>query len=317
MATNTLTAMILTRAGQVVLTNFVKRMLPLRLFSTNIGPDPGVKGSTIQVPLVTAAGDAGDLHDDYSDVRSSATENSAVSTVSVTMAEQPINGFELSDIEMTQVHENFLPDFLINRAVQCANSVANACHKYILNLMTAANFTNTPLTVLAANFDLDAVMNFGADLADADWPVDDDTIPIVMGVKPSYYAKLKQDNAIQDASASQMDVTRTGRLNRRVDIFDIYQSARIPTVGSTAATENLVGFAALPDAIAWAQRPVEPQDDNQLVEWDTMIDDQTGLSLSYRSWYDPDKGKRYFTYETLFGASRANAAHLTRIRSAA
>jgi hypothetical protein len=48
-----------------------------------------------------------------------------------------------------------------------------------------------------------------------------------------------------------------------------------------------------------------------------LTDEQTGLSLSYRSWYDPDKGKRYFTYETLFGASKGNPSHLTRIRSAA
>jgi len=65
--------------------------------------------------------------------------------------------------------------------------------------------------------------------------------------------------------------------------------------------------------MACAMRAVRSQATDRLEAYEVMTDPDSGVTLVYRSWYKPGTGKLYHTFETLFGASKANTTALKRI----
>lgn len=303
-----------TNIGRTAFQAFLTKLVALRQFSTDFSEDVAGQGSIVNVRIVPTAGAAGDLTDTHSGSRFAAAADTTVSTAAVTLSEQPINGFYLTDEEYNELRADIRTDTTQRKITTTANSVAKAVLDYVFNLVTAANFPTVAFTGGASTFDLDDVIDINAVLADAGWPVDEE-LAIAMILKSTYRAALKKDNAIQDLSKSGIpDVIRRGALDQ-VDIFRLVQAPSLPPAGGTPATENLVGMVCTPEALAIAMRPVKSQAPDRLEYEEVMVDDESGVVMVYRVAYDPDTGKLYHTMETLFGAAKAKNTALYRIRS--
>lgn len=305
-----------TNIARAAFTAFLAKLVPIRVFTTDFSSEVATQGTVVNARLIPVAGAAGDLTGDHSGSRFAAAADTTVTELPITLNQQPIKGFNLTDEEFNSIRGDILSDTVQRKIITTTNSVGNAVLNYIFNLITAANFPAVAFTGGPATFDLDDVIDINTVLADAGWPVDQD-LAIAMVLKSAYRASLKKDNAIQDLSKSGIpDVIRRGALDQ-VDVFRVVQAATLPPAAGTPASENLVGFVATPEALGVAMRPVKSQAPDRLEHEEIMIDDESGIIMVYRVAYDPDTGKLYHTIETLFGAAKGKAASLQRIRSAA
>lgn len=316
---NTYSPMIATLVGKHVISALRVMLNPIiGVFATDLQPTHAEKGSAVTVGINPAVTAAGDLTDDHSGSRATAAADTAQTTVTVTLNQEPCKGFNITDGEAAQIQGDVLPIYIEKRARDCGYSVALSILNYIFELVTAANFSGVAYAGGAAGFNLDKITDIHANLADAGYPC---CIPDAIGMllKPAYVAALRKDKAVQNLSASGVDVVKTGFLGRvgaqKVDIFNVFEAAALPKAGGTPEAEKLVGFVATSDAIALAQRIVEPQSTNRIDDFQVLADEDTGLTLCMRVWYDPDPGKRYYTFESLYGASKANGSALQRIKS--
>jgi hypothetical protein len=313
---NTWNGMTFTNIAQRGFSAFVKRLVALRAFTTDFSAEAKEQGTVVTTRVVPAAAAAKDLQTDHTGDRSKAAGDTTTTPINVTLNQQPISGFHLTDEEAKIIGSGVWNDTLSRKIDMHGYSVANHMLNYVFGLITAENFPSVAFTGGGSTFDLDDVIDINAALALAGWPVDIDGL-IAMVLQPAYRGALKKDGAIQDLSKSGIDgVISRGSLDR-VDIFRLYQAASLPPAGGTPAAEHLTGFVATPDALAVVQRIVEPQDQNDLMAFEVLTDDETGASIAYRAWYDRNLGKVNHTFETLYGASVAKAEALQRIRSEA
>lgn len=314
MAANTFNGTAATQVANMGFSAFLERLLPLRIFTTDFSDEVSQKGTGFTTRLVGNAV-AGDLQDDYSGSRRTAAAVATTTTaIQGTLSEQPCSGFHLTDEEVAQMGTGVVSDMLARKIRKHGYAVANEVLDYVFNLLTAASYAASTTVGAASAFDLADVVNLDATLAEAGWPVD---IPGEIGLvlKPSYLANLKLDSGVIDLSASGIPVVQQGfQQGRQVDVFSVYQSSTLPPSGGTPESENLVGFAATPDAMAMAMRVVKPQAPERLVDFRVMKDEETGITMVYRADYSD--GQMYHTFETLFGAVKANGSAAHRLKSA-
>jgi hypothetical protein len=155
------------------------------------------------------------------------------------------------------------------------------------------------------------------DIADAcsqlGWPMDDGKNSLVLDT--SYYAALKKDNAVQDLSASGIQVVQNGLLPK-LDVFGVLSAPVIRDATTAYNAANYVrGFVCRPSAMAVAMRQVPTQSTNGSTELRVMTDPETGATLVMRTWYSDRYAKRFFTFESLFGAAKADITALSVIVS--
>jgi hypothetical protein len=67
--------------------------------------------------------------------------------------------------------------------------------------------------------------------------------------------------------------------------------------------------------MAVAMRQVPTQSTNGSTELRVMTDPETGATLVMRTWYSDRYAKRFFTFESLFGAAKADITALSVIVS--
>ena len=301
--------------AQMGFSAFKKRLVPLRAFTTDFSNDVKDQGDVVSTRIVPNAATAQDLQNDHGGDRTNAVGDTSTTKKSVTLNQQPCSGFYLTDEQAASIGSGVWNDTMMRLVESHAYAIADHMLSYVFNLITAAAYANVAFTGISSSFDLDDVMDINAALANAGWPVDD-AMRIAMVIQPAYRSALKKDGAVQDASASGIDgVISRGALDA-VDIFRLYQSATLPPAGGTPADENLVGFVATPEALAIAQRVVEPQQPEDLLHYEVMQDADSGVTMVYRAWYERGTGKVNHTFETLYGASVAKAEALQRMISA-
>lgn len=256
------------------------------------------------------AGTAGDRAD------SNIIKDITTTAISVTLNQQPIAGFSLTDEEAMTIGAGVWEDTKTKIIAQKGYAVAYAVWKYIVDLITNANYSTAVHVGAASAFDLDDVVDIGSTLKKTyAWEPDQNELLGTMVVNSDYKGALKKDNSIQDLSASGIDVARSGKLEK-VDQFALLEAPGLPPSGGTPESENLTGFVAKPSAIAVAMRVVASQASDKLMWFEVMTDPTTGATLVYRAWYNLAYGKVYHTFETLFGASKGQAEALKRITSA-
>jgi hypothetical protein len=77
-------------------------------------------------------------------------------------------------------------------------------------------------------------------------------------------------------------------------------------------------MVALPEAILVAFSPIKPSPGvlNHLTAYEVAVDPETGLTIEYRSWADPDTDTEKQVLEVNYGFALGHAAALKRIVSA-
>ena len=317
---NTWNGMTYTNIARAGFSAFMKKLTPLSAFTTDFSSEVREQGTAVATRIVPASSAAvslstatgsGGAGGDRS--HGNAVGDIATTAVTVTLNQDPVRGFYLTDEEAGQIGASVWEDTKSKLIAQTAYAVATHMVNYAFNLVTNASYSTAIFTGAASTFDLDDVVDAAASLVeDHSWDLD---VPTYLVLKPSYIAALKKDNAIQDLSASGIPVVGTGNLYQ-IDRFIVVPAATLPPSGGTPASENLVGFVAQKPAIAIAQRVVDSQASDRLEAFEVMQDPDSGATLVYRAWYKPETGKIYHTFESLYGAIKAQAEALKRITSA-
>jgi hypothetical protein len=190
--------------------------------------------------------------------------------------------------------------------MQKGYQLAKAVFQDILSAVTLANFGAAAHTGVAANFDFADVIDIKQACDAADMP----EAPRSLVLGSSYYNALLKDSVIKDASALGATANQTGSLPN-LSGFITYRSSLVP-----ANAENLVGFAAYPSAIVTAMRYLQPSGRSQDGVYRPVADENTGITLGYREFYDNDKGEVVAVLEAFYGYALGEASALKRVISA-
>lgn len=176
----------------------------------------------------------------------------------------------------------------------------------ILGVVTKANFGDAILTADADEFDGDSLIDLQTELDIAEWP----SSPRGLILKSTYIGNVRKDIKAS-GGISNVGFSAFGGLPNLAG-FDIATFNRMPNNG-----EKLQGFCVYPSAITTAFAPITPTPNvmKQLSVYTTYSDPDTGLTMEYRAWGDPDSDSSKEVIECNYGFNWAEKAALKRIVS--
>ncbi len=282
---------------QGALQGFVDALLPLAAFSFDVSPQPGERGASVSVGLVSAQA-AGDFAGSYK-----TDPDSTIGAVQVVMNVHKFKTVHMSDTQMANSSVLKLTDF----GYQAGHAVGVAFVANILSIVTNANYGAAIHTGLASAFDSDDVVDIRSALNAAKVPKAGRKLVL----DGDYIGALLKDDSIKTVANLGNDQAVAEGMYTRLSGMNVYESNVIPD-----NSENLVGFAGNGSGIAVAMRYLEPQDGNTYSVAEPLVDNETGLVLGIREWYDNDTGTKYMTFEAIGGKAVGIAAGLKRIVSA-
>lgn len=283
--------------SQAALQGFVDFLTPLRVFATDFGGSIERKGNQVHVPLYTGGGTVTSFAGDYT-----TNADETITDQAVTIDQHEFVTAKLSDIEA----KNTVAD-LEQLGVQMGADLAKSMFQNVLAVVTSGNYGAAAFTGAAGTFDTD-------DVVDVKTTCDTGLMPMVgrgLVLSSAYYNALLKDSSIKNAlNYGSESGVQGGKINSLFG-FTAYESTAIPS-----NSENLVGFACVPSAIAVALRYLEPQDENNYVRAEQLSDPDTGAVLGLRQFYLPEAGDMYLTLEANWGKAVGIAAGIERLVSA-
>lgn len=175
----------------------------------------------------------------------------------------------------------------------------------ILSCVTAENFGEAAITANADEFDADNVIDLETACDEADWP---DSMRGLI-IKSSYLGNLKK-NIVSSGGISNFGFSPIAKSLPDLFSFKLSKFNRIPN-----SEEKLMGFAVYPSAVLVALSPVTPAEEvkRALSSYETYTDPETGLTLEYRSWGDPDSDSAKAIIECNYGYAAGEKAAIKRI----
>lgn len=179
----------------------------------------------------------------------------------------------------------------------------------ILSVVTLANYGAAIHTGASSAFDSDDLITIKTALDQAKWSRTSRTIIL----DNAYEGALLKDASIKNASAvGSASAIQQGQLPQ-IAGFNVVGTNLVPD-----NSENLVGMVALPEAILVAFSPIQPAPAvlQKLNAYEKATDPETGLTIEYRSWGDPDTDTEKSVIEVNYGFALGHAAALKRIVSA-
>lgn len=287
-----------TLISQAGLDAFIGAFAPMSAFTTDFDPAPASKSDTIQVPYVPAASAAAD----FVAATGYSRQDSTLNKRTITLNKHKFVSWYLSDVSIAKSPAVTLERFGMQKGYQLAKAV----FQDILSAVTLANYGAAAHTGLAANFDYADIV----DIKDACDTAEMPEMPRSLVLSSSYYNALLKDSVIKDAGALGATANQTGSLPN-LSGFMTYRSSLVP-----ANAQNLVGFAAYPSALVTAMRYLQPSGRSQDGVYRPVADENTGITLGYREFYDNDKGEVVAVLECFYGFALGEASALKRIVSA-
>jgi hypothetical protein len=270
----------------------------LNRFAANFSPEVMGRGQSSITTRYVVAPTAQDISSGYAPTD--------VSTVSRTMTLNNFWGYVmgLTDTEVTQSQIDLQNLFIGPSVISTVNKLENL----VMSVITNANYS-TKRTAALANVDSDTIADMAADLNIAN--AGDNRVLVIL---PTVLQSLMKDSSIKSALAfgegSPLPAGVIGRLHG----MDVIVNNNIPS-----NSENLVGFACSPEAIAVAARGVTqpPYFPGQVED---TVDPVSGLPLQFRYWYDPNAankpGSHNFSVASVLGYAVGVPGNLTRLVTA-
>jgi len=277
-------------------------LLPLNSFSTVYNSVPLQGTDKIAVPFFPLATDAtSDFNGTYS-----FGDTNAINSREITVNKRKYQALSFTSAELAR-QPYFNPEqlgFLKGR------KLAEDILKDILSVVTLANYGAPIHTGTASTFDTDDLITIKTLLDQARWPKVSRTIIL----DNSYEGALLKDSTIKNTAAvGTSTAIQQGRLPQ-IAGFDVIGTNLIP-----GNSQNLVGMVALPESILVAFSPVQPAPGvrDNLTAYETATDPETGLTIEYRSWGDPNTDTEKAVMEVNYGFAKGQEEALKRIISAA
>ena len=285
--------------AQSALLALKKKIAPFNAFTTNFSAEASRKGDVVRVLVET-------YPDTAVATKSSHTaytiQDLDSTTCSITLGQPKYVSFSLDDVEVASSSVVNLEIFGSGKG----NKLGAGILTDVLSCITNANFGAAAFTGAASTFDADDVADLKDALDDADVFEDDR----VLVLSNAYITNLLKDNAIQSNPNVGGQPIREGVIGRLMG-FDVIGSNVIP-----GNSENLVGFACHPSAIAMAMRYLQPQPGNTYLRAEPITDPESGITMGIRDWYDNSTGVRNNVYECVYGYAVTGLSSLVRIVSA-
>jgi len=234
---------------------------------------------------------------------SSGFTSTGVTTVArtITLENYPGFVFGFTDLERSKSSIN-LNDLFVQPAMQ---AVGESVFGALWNLITAANFTSTPLTSTAANFDRNDLADLRAQLNAQGAPQQGRAVVL----SPAYFASLLK--SLNTAEFPGFIAQKAEGFIPRVAGFDVYESTLADANG-----EYLAGFAFHKSALLMAARSVNA---DGAVQTGTEIADVVipGLNLpvQFRRAYDNRQAELWYSLGVLFGVQKGRSEMGVRIVS--
>jgi hypothetical protein len=294
---NAITTMTHTLLAGRIFEAFVAKITPMTRFSNNFSEAETQRGNKVKVPFVSSQDAAGDFGGTYT------MQDADVTGKDITIDKRKFVSWALTSQEIADNPQLSMDMFTEQKAFQ----LAKAFQQDVWSLITNANYGAAAITSTAANFDTDDVVDLATVCDTADWP----EFMRSLILKETYCGALLKDTGISDAGAYGSDSAVKDGIIARLSGFDVMKSTLIPANG-----ENLVGFAANPDAILLASRVIRPDDVSNTINFETFTDEATGITASYREWFDADTDTTKRVLEFNYGYLLGNPAAIKRIVSA-
>jgi hypothetical protein len=274
-------------------------LIPLQAFTTVYRDVPLFGTDKVAVPfhpLETAA--SADFNGTY------AIDNSTTNVREVTVNKRKYQSMGFTSSELARQPQLNLTEIGMKKGFKLAEDVI----KDILSSVTLSNFGTAVHTGTAANFDINDVIDIRQACDVAYWPQTNRSLFI----DASYDANLlKQTNITKALEFGGSEAIRQGRIPQLVG-FNYFPTTLIPT-----NSQNLRGFAVTDNAILVAFSPVPPAGAvANVVNYQSVTDPETGLTVEYRSWADADTDSTRDVIEVNYGYAKGDENALKRIVSA-
>ena len=253
---------------------------------------------TINVPLVSA-----DAAHNFTAGTTKYSDNAggAVTGIAVTMSDHKYSPVMLNDTQYANSSMIRLEDM----GYQAGEALAAAVMADVMSEVTNANFSSK-LTKGHALFDYDSVVDIKT-LVDGNLAKANRSLVL----NASYYNELLKDEGLKSKAVYGGDVMKSGLMQNVAGFRNIYECTNIPS-----NSENLVGFACNPSAIAMGIRYLGPQPGADYITAMPIVHPETGITIGLRKFYDKDAGIMYLIYECNYGYETGQGDALVRIVSA-
>ena len=278
--------------AQGVISSLSNKLPVLSGISTVFSARPGTSGMSIQVPLIgtstaTAFGSGGYLTQDDATITSS--------TVSLTQ-------YKITSRFTPSNLKDYGADFFVNNFVQTASiGLAQKVMDVINAQVTNANYSSSSTT--GANLSYSELIAVQKTLDDAKAPS-----PRYAVLNSQYVSDLRADTTIVGNNVLGADIIRNGDLG-------VIAGARIYQFANLAANaENLAGWVAGPDAIAFASALPDSMDIPGF-EVSNAVDQDTGLGVQVLVGME-QSGYLNVTATLMFGAAVGRSTSLVRLKTA-
>jgi hypothetical protein len=265
--------------AEKALQGFVATLLPLNAFSTNFEPTPVPPGNTVIVPLIGAV-TATTFGGAYN------VCGGTMTGITVTINRHKVVQIGQSDLTAASSSVANLDRF----AFQQGAGLAIAVLQDVFTLLTTANFAIASSLGNQA-FGVTTILKGRTDLNNNKAPAIGRAL--VLDVAP-YSALLSLTTFNAAYAFGSTDPLREGSIARVLG-FDVYETNGLP------GTNSVMGFVAVPAAIAIANRYLQPQDTTYYRDARPVSDPNTGATFGIRRHYDPNTGTEYVNMECNYG----------------
>jgi hypothetical protein len=285
---------------QEALQAFTAELTPFNAFSRSYSGATAQKGQDIAIPRVDALSTTTFAYTNNSGYPYE-TEAGTINAITVSLDQHQIVGVDLTDIQVA----NSSAAEITNFARQQGKALAKKVLLNVWGLLTTVNF-GVALTALSiGSLGRLAISGARTTFAKRDVPMGNESLIVNMDM---YQNLLDDANISQAFQYGGSEAIREGRIPRLLGM-DVYASNVFPL-----NSISLVGAIVHPDSLAIAVRTLQPQANETYLAVETAVDDETGLSFTYRRHFNPGKGKHFASFECLFGFTQALTLGMGLIR---
>lgn len=187
-----------------------------------------------------------------------------------------------------------------------AEKLASDCLLDVMSFITEANFELAVKYIAASAYTSDDLIDLRNTANSVHWPQEGRGLILDSTVVT---ALMKYDSYKLTVNVGGSEVIREGKLPRLSE-FDIAEMPSFPANG-----ELLIGVMVHMSGLLSAFSPVDPTPEvrNALSAYEVAADPDTGISMNYRRWGNPDSDRSREILEVSYGYAPGEPAAIKRL----
>lgn len=257
--------------SQLVLDQFVQVLAPITAFTLNATSQTSYQGETVKCLSVGTASVA----QQFDKAVGYLFNDTSAEGKTVSLNKHYYTTAQISDSDWNNSAILSLDVYGRSKGHEIGKAIVND----IFTFFTSSVNCPTSMSLSSGSFSVDRVVDISKQLDDLNAP----QFGRVLILNPQYHSVLRKDTAIQNAQAyAGSEVIRRGEISS-VDTFTrVIKCDVLPT--------GVVGYAVVPQAAVVALRAVGTQDTQAYREVRPYTDEETGITITAKSYLDPQKG---------------------------